>query len=243
MFRHLWAALLLTSALVSASAREIDFSGYRWLVRSSEGQLGEPGPNVFAGSTDFVNVDADGKLHLFIRKSGTSWACSEVILSQALGYGTYEIEAETNPFNMDRQVVFGFFTYSSSTEQSHRELDVELSHWGRPIEANNSQFVVQPSSNANRFEVNHPAVLYKIHWAKGAAMFTAEDIEGQAIHHWVTTKNVPESGDAKIEMNLWLAKGLSPQNDEPIEFIIKRFTFTPESSDAQSTHRQPAKLN
>jgi hypothetical protein len=224
----------------------MEFSGYRWLVRSSEGQFSGPGPNLFAGTPDFVNVDADGKLHLFIRKSGTIWACSEVTLSQAMGYGTYEIEVETNPFNMDRQAVFGFFTYSSSAEQNHRELDIELSYWGRPTETRNGQFVVQPSGppgSVSRFEVNHSATIYSIHWTKKMALFTAKNVNGAVIKQWIKTENVPKTGDARPQINLWLTKGLAPQNDQSVEFIIKRFTFTPEISHAQSTHNSPVKFN
>lgn len=248
MFRHLCAALMLISILAPASAREIEFSGYQWLVRSSAGQLGGPGPNVFSGTPDFVKIDDEGKLHLFIRKIGTNWACSEVFLTQALGYGTYEIEVETNPSIMDRQAVFGFFTYSSSAEQSHRELDVELSYWGRPAERQNGQFVVQPSSlpdSTSRFDVNHSRTIYKIHWTPGVARFTAIDAHGPVIHHWVKTKNVPEAGDAKLGLNLWLAKGMAPANGWPVEFVISRFTFTPESDSKrkQSMPAPPTKIH
>ena len=222
---------LLAFLMLPASARELDFSGYRWLVRSSDGQLAGPGPNVFSGTADFVSVDVDGKLHLSIRKAAMGWVCSEIVLTQALGYGSYEIEVETNPFDMDRQAVFGFFTYGSSAGNSHSELDVELSYWGKPS-GQNAQFVVQPSSNPDnisRFNVNQSNTVYAIHWTKGMAEFTVSAVSGQILHRWVRTENVPDPGDAKIDMNLWLVKGASPQNNRPIDFVVKRFAFTPES--------------
>lgn len=229
MFREFFVAALGFLIFASASASEIEFSGYSWLIRDSHGALAGPGPNVFASTTNSVEVDAEGKLRLTIRKGETGWTSAEVSLPQALGYGTYELEVETNPAELDKQVVFGFFTYNSSPEQSHRELDVELSYWGRPEETRNSQFVVQPEvpGEANRFTINEANTLYRMRWTKGVAEFTALSADGQSLHHWVKREAVPDATGAKVLLNLWLAKGLPPQTGSNVAVVVKSFRFTP----------------
>jgi len=231
MFRQFCVAGLFVLLVLPVSARELDFSGYRWVVRSSEGREEGPGPNVFSGAPESADVDAEGRLHLFVRREGTRWTCSEVVLDRPLGYGSYEVEVETNPSEMDRQAVFGFFTYSTAAEKNHRELDVELSYWGEPS-GQNAQFAVQPWSapnSLNRFNVDHSNTRYTIRWTKDAVTFMAREVGGRVLHHWVRKENIPDPGDARIDMNMWLVKGIQPQNNGSIEFVIKRFLFIPES--------------
>ena len=210
--------------------REITFSGQRWVARSSSGRPSGPGPNIFSNVPEVVYVDAKGHLHMTIVRAGDGWRTSEVTLSRPLGYGTYELDVETNPSGMDRQAVFGFFTYSGAPEQAHRELDVELSYWGRSGEPKNAQFVVQPSHGPNtyrRFEVNRGPVTYRIQWERGVAEFSAMTADGVVLQHWTRTSEVPEPGDARIQLNLWLYKGKPPQNGQPITFVIQAFRFSP----------------
>lgn len=218
-----------------ATAREIPFSGQQWMVRSSGGQLSGPGPNVFSDGLDTVRVDGQGRLHMAIVAAGQGWHSAEVTLSRPLGYGTYELDVETNPFGMDRQAVFGFFTYSSAPEQAHRELDVELSYWGRQGEQNDAQFVVQPSvspDTVRRFVVKHGHVVYRIRWERGLAEFSATAADGTVLQHWSRTVGVPEAGDARIQLNLWLFQGKPPQNGQPVEFVIRAFRFAPSGAQA-----------
>ncbi|WP_199030823.1 glycoside hydrolase family 16 protein [Ralstonia sp. ASV6] len=234
MLRHPFHLLCLLVSIAGtctvAMAREVEFSGQRWVVRSSGGQLSGPGPNVFSDGLDAVRVDAQGRLRMAIAKTPQGWHSAEVTLSRPLGYGTYELDVETNPFGMDRQAVFGFFSYSSAPEQAHRELDVELSYWGRPGEANNAQFVVQPSGapdTLRRFQVNHGPVTYRIRWERGLAEFSATTADGAVLQHWSRTVGVPEAGDARIQLNLWLFQGKPPQNGQPVEFVVRGFRFSP----------------
>ncbi|WP_157003124.1 hypothetical protein [Ralstonia sp. A12] len=234
MLRRLFCLLAcLACACTVATAREIEFSGQRWVVRSSGGQLSGPGPNVFSDGLDAVRVDEQGRLHMAIVKAAQGWHSAEVTLSRPLGYGTYALDVETNPFGMDRQVVFGFFSYSSAPEQAHRELDVELSYWGREGESNNAQFVVQPSGSPDtlrRFNVNHGRVTYRIRWERGLAEFSATAADGTVLQHWSRTAGVPEVGDARIQLNLWLFQGKPPQNGQPVEFMVRAFRFTPSAA-------------
>lgn len=69
--------------------RQIQWSGYTWDVKS--GFMG-PGPNKWSDDADQVYVDSEGDLHLKILKKDRVWCCSEVYLTETLGYGTYLFE-------------------------------------------------------------------------------------------------------------------------------------------------------
>src|SRR5688572_24833301 len=89
-------SILLSLALcmcisAAASARTINWSGYNWWVRTSGNAPQGPGPNIFSDSAENVFVDANGNLHLKIRKGRDGkWLASEIDLNQSLSYGTYE---------------------------------------------------------------------------------------------------------------------------------------------------------
>ncbi len=97
-----------------ASARTINWSGYDWWVRSSNGNPQGPGPNIFSDSAQNVFVDAQGNLHLKIRQGADGkWTSSEVDLNQSLSYGTYEWELSSRYDQFAPNVVGGLFTYLS----------------------------------------------------------------------------------------------------------------------------------
>jgi hypothetical protein len=97
-----------------ASARTINWAGYDWWVRTSNGNPQGPGPNIFSDSTQNVFVDAQGNLHLKIRKGADGkWTSSEVDLNQSLSYGTYEWELSSRYDQFASNAVGGLFTYLS----------------------------------------------------------------------------------------------------------------------------------
>jgi hypothetical protein len=97
-----------------ADARNIEWSGYTWQVRTSHGAPQGPGPNIFSDSADNVFVDATGDLHLKIRKGADGkWLASEIDLNHSLGYGTYEWEVSSRYDQFATNAVGGLFTYIS----------------------------------------------------------------------------------------------------------------------------------
>jgi hypothetical protein len=105
------AALHLTPA---AGARTIQWRGYTWHVRTSNGNAQGPGPNIFSDSAENVFVDQAGDLHLKIRKGpDNKWLASEIDLNQSLTYGTYEFEVSSRYDLFATNVVGGLFTYLS----------------------------------------------------------------------------------------------------------------------------------
>jgi hypothetical protein len=92
--------------------RNVNWSGYSWWVRTSQGNPQGPGPNIFSDSTQNVSVDAEGNLHLkIIQGANGKWTAAEVDLNQSLGYGTYEWEVSSRYDQYATNVVGGLFTY------------------------------------------------------------------------------------------------------------------------------------
>ena len=122
------------------ASRTISFSSYVWTVKRSTGVTG-PGPCIFSDSEKDVFVDSEGRLHLKITRHQGKWVCAEVVSLKSFGYGTYHFEMESS-MHFDPQAVWGLFTWHiRDPAYSHREVDIEFSRWGCPVNQN-AQFVV-----------------------------------------------------------------------------------------------------
>jgi len=222
-----------------AQARILPFSGYDWVVKSSGNRVG-PGPNYFSDSHDNVAVDAQGRLHLRITQRDGRWYCAEVISQRSFGYGTYRFYLDAAVDNVDPQVVLGMFTWSDAPAYSHREIDVEVSRWGR-ANNQNGQFVVQPYTrpdNIVRFQIP-PGVDDSTHsftW-KPDSVF-CQSLKGHhatppetsfVIHQHIFTHGIPQAGGENARINLWLMAGHPPMDGQEIEVIVSKFEFVSRS--------------
>lgn len=237
--------------------RKLPFSGYEWSVKRviKPGCRFGPGLNYFSDAPNDVRVDANGFLHLRIRKVLDTWYSSEVVLHKPLGlnkppgYGTYVFRTNSRVDIMDANMVLGMFTWDNKsipTHPTHREMDIELARWGNPSEFTNAQFALQPcnqcpgcSNNCSRFRVNltntNKYITYYMIWSPGKVEFKAyrgrHGITPPAIspiHEWTRTgTDVPTRGKASIRINFWLFRGLPPLNGNGAEVIIEKFIFQP----------------
>ena len=204
-------------------ATSLLFSGYEWRIRSSQGPLG-PGPNVF--HADNVNVDAAGRLHLRIAYRNGRWTCAEVGLERPLGYGTYRFDVETT-HDLDPRAVLGLFTWDSSAPDHHyREIDVEISRWGRANNAN-AQFVVQPFARPgriHRFELPRGRARHEFAWSAGAVSFETRLIDGPSVpvvvSRYTVDEGVPRAGRESPRINLWLVDGQPPTDGQEVSVIV-----------------------
>jgi hypothetical protein len=223
---------LLLGASAASAARVVSFSGYDWAVKTSKGKVG-PGPNYFSDSTASVWVDAVGKLHLKIRRSGSRYYCAEVIGPAALGYGTYRFDIESDLSALDRNVVLGLFTWSDRPQYAHRELDVEIARWGSATDPTTAQFVVQPYDAAGhlaRFTTTSAVrTQQQFTWRAGEVSFTSRRLDTNAIVASYTYRgtDVPKPGDERVRLNLWLFNGAAPTNGQAVEVVVESFAFTP----------------
>ena len=87
----------------------ISFSGYDWLVKSSDGNKVGPGPNYFSDAGEDVWVDDLDQLHLTIKNKKGAWNCTEVTLLKSLGYGHYIFQIESNIDQLDKNIVAAVF--------------------------------------------------------------------------------------------------------------------------------------
>ena len=224
-------ALVVVAAAVAAATAApgatLAFAGREWTVKTGAG-LG-PGPNSWRA--ECADVDGAGALHLRVARVAGAWACGEVSLPAALGYGTYAWDVATDVTHMDPAVVLGLFTYEDDTH----EIDVEMSRWGDAANAANADFAVQPSDvPANLHNYAIPAGVTAVHaaymWAPGAAAFAVTSMAGAPFRAtWQRNgSSVPAArGREAVHMNMWLFRGRAPGNDEGQEVVITNFTFVP----------------
>lgn len=214
--------------------RTITFSGYTWQVKESRQPVG-PGPNLFSADVRNMEVDRAGRLHLRITRRGEVWQCAEVVNTRSLGYGTYRFTIETNVAPLDPNVVVGLFTWSNAPEYAHREIDIEFAQWGIPT-APNAQYVVQPfvPGRYHRFTIP-PGTGPTVHsflWLPNRVHFVSRKgrnpDRGTVLGEWTYAgEGIPRRGDENPRMNLWLMRGLPPQDGREVEVIVSRFQFLP----------------
>jgi hypothetical protein len=88
------------------SAKDLQFSGYTWTVRSGHGG---PGPN--AWEEENVWLDQSTNLHLKLSQRDGKWSCAEITMQQRLGFGRYEFKITGPIHQFDDNVVLGLFNY------------------------------------------------------------------------------------------------------------------------------------
>jgi hypothetical protein len=202
---------------------KLSWSGYDWTFKNG---IMAPGPNYFNPNNAYV--DSDGKLHLELNYENGRWNCVELNSVEDFTYGKYTWVVSSQSINLDRNVVLGLFTYTDNTH----EIDIESAQWGDPSLDFHLQFTCQPSFDYNfkRFVssdssyVNASGVTYTFDWQPTYIHYTATASNGKIIADWnyTDTKGVPKV-PAKVMMDLWLYKGVPPNNGEPVEVIISSF--------------------
>lgn len=226
-----------------AYPRILNFCGYEWAVKVQPTPSG-PGPNYFSDREEDVWVDEEG-LHLTVTKRDGNWYCTEVIIQESFGYGTYIFHTKTEPEYVDPNVIAGMFTWDAELPWPNRELDFEFARWSDPDDPTNAQFVLQPFTtpgNWLRYRIepdeNNPYLTQVVTWQKGRAdfktargQFDSPDAipEETVISAWTHTGDtVPEPRHENIRVNLWLDDGLPPvDEDKPIDLLVTKFLYLP----------------
>lgn len=217
--------------------RSLKFSGYDWIVKSSRAKVG-PGPNYFSDSNENVVVDPQGRLHLKITQRDGQWHCAEIVSTRSLGYGTYSFYLDPTVDHLDPQVVLGMFTWNDAPDFAHREIDIEVSRWGR-ADNQNAQFVIQPytrSQNIVRFQIPSglSASWHSFTWQPGSVFCQSRTSSnslppeaGSIIQQHTFTQGVPQAGGENARINLWLLAGRAPADGKETEVIVNKFEFVP----------------
>lgn len=215
----------------------ISFSGYDWWIKRSCNPVG-PGPNYFE---DNAWVDGAGRLHLKIDQRDGRWYCSEVIADRSFGYGTYVFTVRGRVDLLDENIVLGLFTWEDCVpEHNYREIDVELSRWGNPLN-DNAQFVVQPwnvPGNMYRFDVDlsdssDELTTHEFTWQPEGIRFRSyygdfslSPLPENLIASWYYMgDDVPPAGGENPRINFWLMEGHAPNNGQDAEIVIEKFQY------------------
>jgi hypothetical protein len=220
------AAVAVTKGQQKSTSVFIDFSGFKWRVRTAPSDRGGTS-NPYDPRN--VYVDQRGALHLRIVKRDGRWTCSELNLTRSLGYGTYSFTVE-DVSALEPAAVFGMFTWDySSSDQNHREFDIEVSRWGDP-HRKNAQYVLQPyyiPSHTWAFSAPAGKLTFRIVWEPGrVTMSTLAGSRNAATH--VFDSQAPTPGSESMRINLYAYSGLRAvplQNGG--EVVVDNFSYLP----------------
>jgi hypothetical protein len=224
-----------------AGGRTLSFSGRTWRVKGP-GYYG-PGPNLFDNSASAASVDAGGRLHLTIHKSGSNWYSSEVVLADALGYGDYVFTTRGRLDTFDPNTVLGLFLweYGSCYDTGYlwwnpyNEIDIEYSRWGNAANAD-AQFVAQPydyAGNITRYNATFgtdEVTSHAMRWLPQRVDFRSwrggpgAESPANMIASWTYTgPHIPRPEAPRVHLNLWqLAAPTVTQ-----EAVFDSFAFRP----------------
>ena len=205
------------------------FSGYEWQVRQAPSDRG--GQNDYDPANAWT--DADGLLHLRLAHRDGGWTSAEVILTRALGYGTYAFTVRDTS-TLDPAAAFGMFTWDEEAlDQNHRELDIDISRWGDPG-IPNAQYVVQPyyvPANVARFSAPAGTLTHAFRWEPGRVSFRTtrgrSAMSGQVVARQEFTSGIPSPGTERVRMTLYYFRYAPRPPQKDVEVVVERFQYLP----------------
>jgi hypothetical protein len=219
-----------TGTFEAAPVEHLTFSGYEWEIRQTPSDRG--GANDYASANAWT--DADGMLHLKLRQDQGRWTSAEVILRRSLGYGTY-VFVVRDVSQMDPAAAMGMLTWDDQgADQNHRELDVEISHWG-DLSVANAQYVVQPyyvAANVARFSAPAGRLTHSLRWEPGRASFRTLRGKSAAAAETVIsqhdfTSGVPVPGSETVRINLYYFRYAPKPPQGDVEVVVERCQYLP----------------
>jgi hypothetical protein len=217
-------AVAVVPGVAQPPSRMADFSGYRWRLRDVPSNRG--GNNGYSSSN--ISVDEKGAMHLRISKTEKDWSCAEASLTRNFGYGTYEFVVRGLE-SLEPAAVFAMFTYDyASGAQHNREMNIEISRFGDPTQAN-AQYVLQPyyvAANLRRFHAPAGTLTFSLRWEQDRATFRT--VRGPTVvseHSF--TAGVPSPGIESIRVALYIFRESGVKLQHPMEVVIERFTYLP----------------
>jgi len=233
------AALVLAAALPAAqAATTLKFAGYNWTVREGGGG---PGPNNWSAANAWV---ADDGLHLRISHTNGQWACAEVTMAgDKLGFGRYQFQVDGRPDLFDRNIVLGLFNYTTPKlgPDGTNEIDIEFSQWGDASDNKRLNWTVYPPKLGPKnthaefpMSLNGTATTHRFTWSSTGVDFISlngwqDTSSNNPIASWNDDPSSPKQHIPQhplpVHMNLWLVDGKAPTDGQPVEVVIRSFTF------------------
>jgi hypothetical protein len=220
-------------------AKDIEFGGYTWAVRSGRGG---PGPNAWEENN--VWLDTSTNLHLKISQRDGKWSCAEVTMRRRLGFGRYQFQVIGRLDHFDDNVVLGLFNYPTGDvgQDGTHEIDIEFARWGNAINPIGNYTVWPAVKSLKQVSKSFPFTLagdqttHRFIWSRDGVKFRSlqgdRDDDREEIKAWVYSPKEASQHISQepmpVHINLWLFKGLTPKNGQEVEVIIHEFKFTAE---------------
>jgi hypothetical protein len=236
--KWLLAALFLVLGF-STQAKDIEFGGYTWAVRSGRGG---PGPNSWDESNAWL--DTATNLHLRISRPDGKWSCAEVTMRRRLGFGRYQFQATGRLDRFDDNVVLGIFNYPTGDvgPDGTHQIDIEFARWGNAINTMGNYTVWPVVKTLKQVSKSFPVTLIgdettlRFIWSRDEVKFQSlqghRDDNREEINAWVySPKEASQYVSQRpmpVHINQWLFRGLAPKTGREVEVIIHDFKFTPQ---------------
>lgn len=231
-------ALLLTSFVVGppveAAGKSFTWSGFQWQVKTGRAK---PGPNNW--SEHNVWVDEKQQLHLRINKVSGHWYCAEVYTTKKLLYGKYHFSVEGRVDQLDPQVVFGLFHYPTPNvgPAGTNTIGIEFTRRGGPV-APIGNFVAygrrpgeQRQEHAFRMFLKGSSTAHQYIWRPESIAFHSYELHHDQVDtlaDWTTPEDFANCVcrlPMSVHLALWLYQGNAPDSGEPVEVVVKRFSY------------------
>ncbi len=224
-------------ALYLVPTTSLHFAGREWRVLDI---YSNPGENYY--STNCVELDGNGWLHMHLYHADDIWFCPMIELPEQLGFGEYRWYLVGRPDLLDSNLVAGLFIYApeESYETNQVEIDIEISHGLPGTETNCLLYTIQPYTiPGNGYQ--HPMVLtgemttHSFYWRPDRVDFrsyyghTPEPVDTNCyIAGWrFVGRGIPIETNEKTIFNLWLFETNAPTGTDHVEIVIRDFAFTP----------------
>jgi hypothetical protein len=213
------------------TSNTLHFSGYEWKIRNTASERGGA-TNTYDAENAWT--DANGCLHLRIAKRDGRWTCAEVRLTRSLGYGSYRFVVRDTS-HLEPSAVLTMFTWDDQgVDQSHREMNIEITRWGDLV-SKNAQYVVQPyyvPANVARFTAPPGILTHSFRWEPGRVAFktfrgAATDSGSRVVAEHVFTSGVPAPGGESVHLNLYVFSNTSNPLQNDVEVVIEKFEYLP----------------
>ena len=215
-----------------APTRSLKFSGYDWGVRMIESDKGGTN-NLYDHENAWA--DANGALHMQIKKKSGRWSCAEIFLNRGLGYGTYSVTVRDTS-HLEPAAVFSMFTFDEWASQEHfREMDVEAGGWGGAANKNNARYVIQPlyiPGNLFAFAPPSGTLTYVLRWESGHATFKtfrgrSAGAGAQLVSEHEFTSGIPVPGKAIARLIFYVVASDKNPMQKPSEVVLEKFEYLP----------------
>jgi hypothetical protein len=201
-----------TSALTPPGQNVIDWSGYKWDVRTGTG-----GPGTNSWTNKNVWVDSQNRLHLKITNVNGKWYCAELSTQIPVSYGTYTFNVANDPSVYADNVVAGLFYYLSDKD----EIDIEFSRWNLANTPNTQYTVWGPRGGIEsaRYETNAQNTTHKFVWSPSSINFQSVGIGTWNYNGYIPTPK------GVLDINLWLFNNPEPKDGKEQELILNSVQY------------------